>query len=66
MNACETDQDCVALLDCLQTCTDQTCADNCAAQYPNGQSGYMAVVVCVLCDACAVSCAGQSQGACGP
>lgn len=66
MTACETDPSCSALLDCLSTCADQTCADDCAAQNPDGQAGYMALVTCVLCDACPVSCGGESMGACGP
>jgi hypothetical protein len=66
MNACNVDQDCVALLDCLSTCQDQTCANDCASQYPGGQQAYMAMVTCVLCQACPVSCGGQAQGACGP
>jgi hypothetical protein len=66
MNACETDQSCSALLQCLSSCQDQTCADGCAAQNPGGQQPYLTVVTCVLCQACPVSCAAESMGACGP
>lgn len=66
MNACQTDQDCLALLDCLSACQDQTCADTCATQYPGGQQTYMNMVTCVLCQACTSSCANEAVGACGP
>jgi hypothetical protein len=66
MNACETDQSCSALVQCLSTCQDQTCADACAAQNPGGQAAYTAVMTCVLCQACRVSCAAESMGMCGP
>jgi hypothetical protein len=64
MNACAADQACNALLDCLSACTDQTCANNCAAQNPGGQQTYMAAMTCVLCQACPVSCAAGPM--CGP
>jgi hypothetical protein len=59
MNACNVDQDCVALVDCLSTCQDQTCADACATQYPDGMSDYTAVITRVLCQACTASCPGE-------
>ncbi len=62
MNACESDQNCVALLDCLSTCADQTCADGCMTQYPGGQTGYMAVVSCVVCQVCPITCDAAATG----
>ncbi len=65
-NSCSSNQSCSALLDCLGACADQACADACANSNPSGMTLYMAVITCVLCDACPVSCDGASSGACGP
>ena len=64
VNACNADQNCNALLGCLQNCADQTCADACAAQYPGGQAGYTALITCVICNACPVSCQATTSGVC--
>lgn len=66
MNACQSNQNCTALLGCLQGCMDQTCANNCATQYPGGQQLYMAMIKCVVCQECPTSCMGSSPGTCGP
>jgi len=65
MSACQADQNCLALLNCLQNCTDQTCANNCATQFPAGQQGYGAMVSCIVCQSCPVSCNASAMG-CGP
>ena len=65
MSVCETDQDCTALMTCLEGCQDQTCADACATQYPGGQASYESMVTCILCSACPVSCSAEAGGACG-
>jgi hypothetical protein len=65
-NSCSSNQSCNALLGCLSACADETCADACANQNPSGLQLYMAVTVCVLCDACPVDCDGPASGACAP
>ena len=65
-NGCSSNQLCLGLLGCLNTCTDQACADACANSYPGGLDLYLAVTTCVLCTACPVSCDGPSSGACAP
>jgi len=63
-DGCFNDQDCMALLDCLNTCVDDVCANACADAHPTGMNLYMNLMVCVLCDACSASCDGPSSGAC--
>lgn len=58
VNACFNNQDCNALITCLQNCMDQACANNCAAQHPAGQSLYIAVEQCAIC-ACPKTCVGM-------
>jgi hypothetical protein len=66
MDACNADQDCVAFLDCISTCQDDTCANACATQYPDGTEAYETVVTCVFCQGCTDSCSAESGGACSP
>ena len=63
-NGCFNDQDCNALLDCLQACVDDTCANACADAHPSGMNLYMDMAVCVYCQGCYVDCDGASTGAC--
>jgi hypothetical protein len=65
-DGCTSNQSCLGLLDCLNTCADQACADACVNGNPSGLQLYMAVTTCVLCDACPVDCDGPSSGACAP
>ncbi len=62
MSACQADQNCTALLSCLDTCADPTCANTCASQYPGGMSLYESLITCVVCDSCSVSCNGAAMG----
>lgn len=64
MDACLNNQDCLALLDCLYECYDETCANACASTYPDGMDPYIDVTVCAYCQACPASCAAEAQGFC--
>ena len=61
---CFNDVECNALIDCLNTCQDDVCANACADARPAGMNLYMGLIVCVLCDACYGSCDGATSGAC--
>ncbi|MFO0761414.1 MAG: hypothetical protein U0359_33355 [Byssovorax sp.] len=63
-SACFNDPDCSGLVDCLQTCQDDACANACAESRPAGVDLYMNLITCVLCVACPVDCQGPSSGAC--
>ena len=54
-NACNGSTDCLALMSCLYTCSDQSCIDGCASQYPNGVNDYSGFMTCLQeqnCTAC--------------
>ena len=56
INACFSDMECNALLQCMQNGADpQPCYD----QFPGGVPGYNAIVSCLACDACPTECAGN-------
>jgi hypothetical protein len=58
-STCQSDPDCAAIDGCAASCNnDPTCLQNCAAQNPNGQSAYEAVLGCVDCQQCPTACAG--------
>jgi hypothetical protein len=60
-NACGGSQQCVSYSNCLGGCSNQACADGCAAQFPQGQTLYNAYVDCV-CNFCATDCSQQCGG----
>ncbi|MEO7330918.1 MAG: hypothetical protein ABI193_20250 [Minicystis sp.] len=64
MNGCISDAECSGLIDCLSTCQDDVCANACADARPAGMQLYIALITCVLCDACFSDCQGGSSGAC--
>ncbi len=64
MNACFSDADCSALIDCLGDCFDEVCANACADAHPSGMQLYMAMTMCAFCDACPSDCAVEGQGLC--
>jgi hypothetical protein len=64
MNACSNDTDCMDLIDCLQPCVDDICADNCFNAHPTGANLYMTLTECAFCDACPTTCATENQGLC--
>ncbi len=53
--ACSDDAVCLALLGCLQSCTDTTCAASCRSTYLQGFAAYEAVTDC-LGSACSTDC----------
>jgi hypothetical protein len=64
MSGCINDADCSGLIDCLGSCQDDVCANACVDARPAGMQLYMALITCVLCDACLSDCQGASSGAC--
>jgi hypothetical protein len=56
LNACFSDAECYALVECLSACTDDACFQNCANSHPGAMPLYNAVGECIFCDACVSSC----------
>jgi hypothetical protein len=49
---------CVQYAVCVEMCTadDLACVDSCRTAYPGADQTYDALVLCVLCDECSISC----------
>ncbi len=62
IEACESDAECLALLNCLEPCLDQTCADQCLATHAAGKSLLDTADACVA-STCANECGSGSQAA---
>ncbi len=62
--ACQNDPsgDCIAFVQCLDQCSNQACADQCAADHPSGATLYNDLVFCVICDECPMDCDGPGSG----
>src|SRR5438309_7018047 len=45
-NACVASQDCVAILQCADPCTDKACVDACRSQWPAGAAIVDELVAC--------------------
>ena len=58
LNACFSDAECYALVECLSACADDACFQNCANSHPGAMPLYNAVGECIFCDACVSSCGG--------
>ncbi len=58
VDACFNNPDCYALIECLQSCFDDVCFNDCANTHSAGLPLYDAVGVCVICDQCSSSCGG--------
>jgi hypothetical protein len=57
--ACESSPACIDLVNCLQGCADEACADMCkAASTPEAVDQYIAWFSCALCDECPNACMG--------
>lgn len=66
---CNGDTACVAITDCVQSCTDDTCTAGCLAANPGGVTDFNSLTGCVN-NECASSCGasatgGNDAGACG-
>lgn len=63
-DTCISSDECLALLDCFNTCdpNDPDCYQKCADSFPTGAAQYNELVVCVICDACYNDCDGQGSG----
>jgi hypothetical protein len=77
IGACENDASCSALLDCLEQCNDDTCAQACFTANPNGAPLLDAIDTCAeqqcastcgggtdACETCAMSKCGSQINAC--
>jgi len=47
MKSCLGTPACAAIIDCMQTCSSQVCADKCIASYPGGKQAFYDFVNCV-------------------
>jgi hypothetical protein len=56
IDACFNDADCYALIECLNTCVDDVCANACADAHPSGMQLYIAAADCVFCVQCPATC----------
>jgi hypothetical protein len=56
--SCFHSKPCVEYAVCVEMCAadDLACIDSCRATYPGADQTYDALVSCVLCEECAVSC----------
>ncbi len=61
-DACLSNIDCAALIDCITQCTDDGCYEKCQDTYQAGIDLYMTVATCVVCDACFADCGGGQSG----
>jgi len=61
-NDCEAEPECLALNDCANACAanDQACVDACVDANPNGVNPLLALIDCIYCDACYVTCDGAN------
>jgi hypothetical protein len=57
---CVFDQRCIDFNTCLESCFDDACFEGCIDAYPEGYDLYVAAIVCLYCESCAVNCDGPS------
>ena len=57
---CFNNAKCLGYAQCLQQCTTQACADDCASQHPDGATMYGQIGIC-SCQQCASECEGEPQ-----
>ncbi|MCB9586970.1 MAG: hypothetical protein H6718_16345, partial [Polyangiaceae bacterium] len=59
-DACDANAECVALVSCVNGCSDQTCTDNCGTAHPSGIPDYNPLVDCLFgstdAGACGTAC----------
>jgi hypothetical protein len=56
VDACFANPECSALLDCLSSCVDEICMNDCVNAHPGGIDQYNAVGECIFCTACPLTC----------
>jgi hypothetical protein len=56
-DACTASPDCQAFGECLTSCTDDTCVDQCVTDHPTGAALLLAFQTCIFCTHCPVDCA---------
>ena len=61
-DTCLNNPDCLGMLQCFQMCADEACPQECFDGYPGGQSDYLDLAFCILCDACYTDCDGGASG----
>jgi len=62
LDGCFNDNACALLVQCLSTCQNQQCADQCFTQYQQGLPSYDQLFGCVVCGECPSDCDGPAQG----
>ena len=64
--ACFSDMECLAFVQCVEDCQNQSNPDACYQQcfevYPTGAQLYQEAVFCIVCDSCFQSCDGAGAG----
>jgi hypothetical protein len=55
---CVNNPDCINYNNCAANCPagDQVCLDNCATSFPTGAQIFDQLALCIICDACFISC----------
>jgi hypothetical protein len=56
VNTCFNDNDCNALLACFDTCSTQTCYNQCFNDHPSGGQLYLNIIDCVCDTVCPMEC----------
>lgn len=63
--ACEQNQECVAIVRCVDGCNaDDACEKQCFEQHPEGKSEAGQFFACVVCTVCPSDCSGLAKGHC--
>lgn len=57
LTTCQKNADCVTVIQCVNKCKDQDCANKCLSDTPNGADDFESVYTCVS-DNCATECGG--------
>jgi hypothetical protein len=60
---CQAEPQCIALDECVSACRegDDACVQACVDANPNGADPLLALLECIFCDACYVTCDGASN-----
>ena len=59
---CQSTQDCVDYVTCVDPCANQACTDQCVADHPTGAALYNDLVSCAICQECPIDCDAAGSG----
>lgn len=59
---CDGNSECVAILDCYETCNSPDCTTECWIPHPAGQADLMQRNICLYCDNCFNDCNASNVG----